>query len=64
MNIINQNDVIECEVCQEKRPVYIPLITCTHTHTFCEECLKQWFAEGHRTCPKCREIWPVRNYVS
>jgi len=62
-SVINQNNM-ECEICFDKRPVYVPLINCTHSHNFCEECVKKWFLEGHSTCPKCRVIWPIQSYVS
>jgi hypothetical protein len=64
MNTIDQNDDIECDVCRDEKPVYIPLITCAHSYSFCEKCIKKWLAKGHSTCPKCRAILSIRNYVS
>lgn len=64
MKTINQNDVIVCEICFDERSVYIPLMICGHSNTFCENCIKNWLAEGHPTCPKCRAILPIQNYVS
>jgi hypothetical protein len=64
MNVVNPNDDTQCEVCWNERSVYIPLITCTHSHTFCERCIKGWLAGGHSTCPKCRAIWPIQDCVS
>ena len=64
MAIINENNVIQCEVCFDERPDYIPLMTCGHLQNFCEKCLRKWFAEGYSTCPKCRAILPIQCYVS
>lgn len=64
MDTINQDDTIECEICFDNSIVAIPLIPCAHSRSFCEECVKRWLAEGHHTCPKCRNPLPLRKYVS
>lgn len=60
MDITNQ----ECEICLNNGVVTIPLIPCSHSRSFCQECIKLWLAEGRRTCPKCRELLPLQEYVS
>jgi len=64
MSVVNPIDDTECEVCFDEKAVSISLFTCTHSHSFCEKCAKKWLTKEHPTCPKCRALLPLQNYVS
>ena len=47
-----------CDICLEKNnKKFIKLNNCSHS--FHEECVKNWIYEGNNTCPLCREIFDV-----
>jgi hypothetical protein len=59
MGMFNQKNPTVCEVCWDQPPVFLPLITCAHSSSFCEECIKRCLLERRFKCPKCRAIWPI-----
>ncbi|CAF1267481.1 unnamed protein product [Adineta steineri] len=56
---INKSDEGLCEVCWEKSPINMNVITCAHRKAFCKNCIKNWLGSGNVYCPKCRTPWPV-----
>lgn len=64
MDAVNPSDDTDCQICFEEKAVSISLFTCTHSHTFCENCVKKWVTKEHPTCPKCRVRLPLQKYVS
>lgn len=43
-------DVSECYICQNEK---CNIITCCN-HSFCKQCINDWFEREHFTCPICR----------
>ncbi|CAF0775309.1 unnamed protein product [Rotaria sordida] len=52
-----------CEICFDQMSTDITLITCRHRQKFCETCIQSWLKLGKFTCPKCRTLWPVIDYL-
>ncbi|CAF0719067.1 unnamed protein product [Rotaria sp. Silwood1] len=58
-----QNNDDHCEVCFHEMPTDITLISCEHRQNFCEKCIRSLIVLRKYTCPKCRTIWPVLDYL-
>ncbi|KAI8473693.1 MAG: hypothetical protein J3K34DRAFT_518803 [Monoraphidium minutum] len=51
------DDTLKCAICQDlcERPITGPC-----QHNFCLGCFKRWYAQGKKTCPTCRTLFPAR----
>jgi hypothetical protein len=53
---MNENEIdqeLKCDICKE--PLQSPVSLSTCNHTFCKECIKQWFNQKN-SCPTCRQV--------
>jgi len=55
MDLGKMND---CPICLSLFKSTVRSLPCNHT--FCSDCINNWFACGTQTCPLCRYIVPVR----
>jgi hypothetical protein len=46
------DDNYKCSICNDpfKQPVTTPC-----DHTYCQECIEEWFRQNHYSCPACRQ---------
>tara|TARA_B100001287_G_C22504310_1_gene445167 strand:+ start:136 stop:741 length:606 start_codon:yes stop_codon:yes gene_type:complete len=53
-DIDNENPLFNCSICLKEDIDFKDICNTNCNHSFCKECIDDWFNRGKNTCPLCR----------